>query len=84
MREDEQAEKNGVFPGTAPCVTNLGGGYKGESGVTFEEKEWALNEEIQPLRSKPGFPDLSTFESGAGLPFAGLCFVYCRVWVASD
>lgn len=50
----------------------------------FEEKEWTLNEEIQPLCSKPGFPDLSTFESGAGLPFAGICSVYYRVWVASD
>lgn len=31
MREDEQAEKNGVFPGTAPFVAELGGGCEGVS-----------------------------------------------------
>lgn len=80
VRKDEQAEKNGFFLEQLHVMAEIGGGSEGVSKVTFEGKEWAFNKEIHPLCSKPGFPDLSTFESGAGLPFAGVCLVHCRVF----
>lgn len=61
-------------------MAELGGSYAGVSRVTFEGMEWILNKEIHPLCSKPGFSNLSTFEFGAGLPFAGICPVYCRIF----
>lgn len=47
----------------------LGGDYEALSRVTFERKEWAMEAEIHPLHARPRFPDLSTFEFRAVLPY---------------